>query len=187
MRLCDGRHGRRSSWLPWRPSVSHRSSSATSHFGVVCRWRRGLHGRVAPRHSSSMDSSCGPCCLYRRPGWRQLARGFGALCLAGTTAGVIVQLLDDHVLNHAGTDNPLDRDSEPVSGLPYGLGSTPSCRRLCRRPHYCSRTDRRESSSGRGMMVPFELTEVGATRKLDLESSCHRVHHHLRKSSGDRP
>ena len=34
-------------------------------------------------------------------------RRFGALCLAGTAAGVIVQLLDDHVLNHAGTDNPL--------------------------------------------------------------------------------
>ncbi len=29
------------------------------------------------------------------------------MCLVGTTAGVIVQLLDDHVLNHAGTDNPL--------------------------------------------------------------------------------
>ena len=34
-------------------------------------------------------------------------RRFGALCLVGTVAGVIVQLLDDHVLNHAGTDNPL--------------------------------------------------------------------------------
>jgi hypothetical protein len=35
-------------------------------------------------------------------------RRFGALCLVGTVAGVIVQLLDDHVLNHAGTDNPLE-------------------------------------------------------------------------------
>jgi hypothetical protein len=34
-------------------------------------------------------------------------RRFGALCLVGTVAGVIVQLLDDHVLNHAGADNPL--------------------------------------------------------------------------------
>ena len=49
-------------------------------------------------------------CLLLVPAARlegRWTRTFGALCLAGTTAGVIVQLLDDHVLNHAGTGNPL--------------------------------------------------------------------------------
>jgi hypothetical protein len=79
-----------------------------SHFGTAGGWRRGSPGRVAPPHF--LVAGLVVWSLLLVPAARlegSWTRRFGALCLAGTTAGVIVQLLDDHVLNNAGTDNPL--------------------------------------------------------------------------------
>jgi hypothetical protein len=50
-------------------------------------------------------------------------RRCAGLCLAGVAGGVIVQLLDDHVFNHAGTDNPLGIDIPfPIQDLLTSVG-----------------------------------------------------------------